>query len=333
MKDIRLEMLEFGYGDIFLDEYFIPSLDELNGTPLSRPIPPLEELKSQNPWLGGIAGYVASTIFRGEEILHACSQQQKPIRRALDVGCGFGGTLVAMGRRGISATGIELDDNRARASRALLRDQGIEGSVLSMDIYDSGFAELEPFDLIISENVIEHVDDPNMFLQRLSEKLAPGGIMYLEFPNMHAIGSVLADAHFSLPLVTLLPRLQAINAVRSKFGQDAGYDVGEYHPRSFYVNKLKSLGLDILSVRPHHRTVKTLGEFDNMLSEVIKHASDTKNLYPKIEEHERHLLLKRTWSYISDAANARSASVANNEVDNINDYLSGAYIVFASRPL
>jgi SAM-dependent methyltransferase len=332
MDGLREQMHQAGYGDIFFDEYYIPLLEELNRGPLPASISSFDDLHRHSSWIGGIAGYIASTLFRGEEIVQACMQKSGSIRRALDVGCGFGGTLVALGRRGVDATGIELDDGRVRGSRTLLRDRGQDGQVISMNIYDKAFRDLEPFDLIITENVIEHVDNPNLFTETLSSKLAPNGVMYIEFPNFRSISGVIADSHFGLPLVTLLPRLQAINAVRSRFGQEAGYDVGEYHSLGFVVNKLKNSGIEIVSAGPHGRACRSLEEFDRLLPDVIRHASDLSAIYPNIQEHEGHFLHDRVWSYIASAAQARSTYVNSNNIGPINDFLADAFVIYARRP-
>jgi SAM-dependent methyltransferase len=98
--------------------------------------------------------------------------------RLLDFGCGSG-WFVAMARdAGFDAHGIELiPDNVAAARDVLKLDTVIEG--------DETALPLEPaFDIIVCNNLIEHLSDPFAFAGQVRRALRPGGLWMLNFPSV-----------------------------------------------------------------------------------------------------------------------------------------------------
>jgi SAM-dependent methyltransferase len=94
----------------------------------------------------------------------------------LDVGCGSGVSLLEAKALGATAFGIEADPNIRPIAAAL-----------SLNIHfgslrDQPFSGLR-FDLVIMNQVIEHLPDPDEALQILSDRLTPAGRMVLVFPN------------------------------------------------------------------------------------------------------------------------------------------------------
>lgn len=83
-----------------------------------------------------------------------------------DAGCGRGEFLKYIASKNPEArlTGIDLIDNRHSSIRFLT------GDVLKTDFG-------RDFDVVCSLAVIEHLDDPALFLRRLEDALKPGGII------------------------------------------------------------------------------------------------------------------------------------------------------------
>lgn len=94
----------------------------------------------------------------------------------LDVGCGSGVSLLEAKALGATAFGIEADPNVKPIAAAL----GL--SIHFGSLQDMPFPE-QRFDLIVMNQVIEHLPDPDLALQALSERLTPNGRMLLVFPN------------------------------------------------------------------------------------------------------------------------------------------------------
>lgn len=62
------------------------------------------------------------------------------------------------------------------------------------------------FDLIIIQDVIEHLSDLKYFIQEVKRVLRINGFIYLSTPNKYSIFNFLADPHFGLPVVSVLKR-------------------------------------------------------------------------------------------------------------------------------
>jgi SAM-dependent methyltransferase len=95
--------------------------------------------------------------------------------RILDAGCGSGRNMLELARFG-SVTGIELSDTSVQLARE--RDVGevLAGSVLEMP-----FAE-DSFDLAVSLDVIEHLEDDLAAMRELRRTVAPGGVLLVTVP-------------------------------------------------------------------------------------------------------------------------------------------------------
>ena len=102
-------------------------------------------------------------------------------RRLLDVGAGNGAYLLSVRSAGWEIVGVEPDP----AAAAVARRTGLdvrEGSIHSLQSGDG------TFDVITMNHVIEHVHEPRKVLSEAFRLLRPGGILYLETPNIESYG-------------------------------------------------------------------------------------------------------------------------------------------------
>jgi len=76
----------------------------------------------------------------------------------------------------------------------------VNGTALQLPFSDNSF------DLIIIQDVIEHLTDVNEFYSEVKRVLKSKGTVYLSTPNKFSIFNFIADPHFGLPLVSLLNR-------------------------------------------------------------------------------------------------------------------------------
>lgn len=103
-------------------------------------------------------------------------------KTALDVGCGAGLLAEPLARLGAQVTAIDA----AAKLIAVARDHA-EAQGLAIDYRHSAVEDLDgQFDLVTSMEVIEHVADPQAFLNSLAARLATGGLLILSTPNRTA---------------------------------------------------------------------------------------------------------------------------------------------------
>ena len=108
-----------------------------------------------------------------------CSLRPLEGKSALDVGCGAGLLAEPLTRLGARVTAIDA----APAVIAVARAHAA-GAVLTIDYRACGVEAVEgQFDLVTSLEVIEHVAEPQAFIDSLAARLAPGGLMILSTPN------------------------------------------------------------------------------------------------------------------------------------------------------
>ena len=93
----------------------------------------------------------------------------------LDAGCGSGRNMVDLARHG-AVTGVELSDTSVELARARDAGEVIAGSVMDMP-FDGG-----TFDLTVSLDVIEHLEDDVGALRELRRVTRPGGALLVTVP-------------------------------------------------------------------------------------------------------------------------------------------------------
>jgi SAM-dependent methyltransferase len=95
--------------------------------------------------------------------------------RILDAGCGSGRNMVELARHG-TVTGVELSKTSVDIARSRGAGEVIEGSVLEMPLAD------DSFDLAVTLDVIEHLQDDLGALRELRRLVAPGGALLVTVP-------------------------------------------------------------------------------------------------------------------------------------------------------
>jgi 2-polyprenyl-6-hydroxyphenyl methylase / 3-demethylubiquinone-9 3-methyltransferase len=109
-------------------------------------------------------------------------------KRILDVGCGAGLLTEPLARLGGAATGVDAAPENIAAAREHAAGQGLAIEYRAGDI---AALEIGSFDLITAMEVIEHVTDPSAFVDALTARLAPGGLLILSTPNRTALSRLL----------------------------------------------------------------------------------------------------------------------------------------------
>jgi 2-polyprenyl-6-hydroxyphenyl methylase/3-demethylubiquinone-9 3-methyltransferase len=112
--------------------------------------------------------------------------------RLLDAGCGGGLVTEPMARLGAHAVGVDAGDKNIKA--AIVHADAVHVDVdYRVGTVEGLIAAGEPkFDIVLSLEVVEHVQDPARFLADCANLLAPGGMMIMATLNRTAKAFALA---------------------------------------------------------------------------------------------------------------------------------------------
>jgi 2-polyprenyl-3-methyl-5-hydroxy-6-metoxy-1,4-benzoquinol methylase len=181
--------------------------------------------------------YLLHDLPRGRQLVRLL-RQWCPLRgrRVLDVGCSHGGAVMALAEQGAEVVGVEIDPRRSEVGRQRVLELGFQVEWHSGDICDATLVrQLGQFDLIICQDVLEHVMDPGLAIRHLVLLLRSGGIVYFVVPNKYSAEFILADHHWKLMGLSLLSRPQGLEYFQLATGIPAQkYDVGYFRTEKYY---------------------------------------------------------------------------------------------------
>ena len=122
----------------------------------------------------------------------------------LDLGCGQGGTAIALAQAGAKVTAVDPDASAISRLQLQMAYDHVDITVkkLSGEMIDT----LETYHAVILWDVIEHVANAQLVLQKIYRALKPGGLLLLATPNRYSPVNIICDPHYGLPLVALCNR-------------------------------------------------------------------------------------------------------------------------------
>jgi len=142
--------------------------------------------------------------------------------------------LLSTGARSLLELGLGHGFSTDNFSRNFERHVVLEGSGAVIDnfrakypqckaevieTYFEQFETEERFDLIVMGFILEHVDDPQLIIERFSRLLAPGGKMFIAVPNAEVMNRRLGQ------LAGLLPDIEALSENDLLLGHKRYYTV------------------------------------------------------------------------------------------------------------
>jgi SAM-dependent methyltransferase len=260
--------------------------------------------------------YALREIQRGRELTRIV-RERIPLmgRRVLDVGCGYGGTLIAFAEQGADAVGVEVNEERARVGRKRLADLGINADLRLDDICDPDVPRrLGTFDVVVAQDVIEHVLDPAQAIRALTLILRPGGVILVQVGNKYSPDQLLADHHYHLPGITLLARPQAIDYFRVATGFEAcHYGVGYWRTERYYRRMFARFGIEVRHLESYGHP-DYVSWYSKMVSDVCRRADQEihPGLRPELDRRVRRRMIAvaRSYAQISELI-AKSAANPN----------------------
>ncbi len=100
----------------------------------------------------------------------------RPGMRILDVGCGWGGPLTYLCKRfGVRGVGLNLSPTQKRAADERVARHGVDVQVHVR--HWAEFEDPEPFDAVLTDEVVVHFNDLGGFFKKAHSLLRPGGRM------------------------------------------------------------------------------------------------------------------------------------------------------------
>jgi len=143
--------------------------------------------------------------------------------RVLDIGASSGEFTYAMAASGFAAEGLEPNEGYAEYAR---RTYGV--TVTNTVLEDAPFAP-SSFDLITLNHVFEHLVDPLAALGLIRGWLAPGGLLFIEVPNLAGVRKQITNVFHHAHIWNFTP--ETLLAVMRKGGFEPVAGTGG-HPTS-----------------------------------------------------------------------------------------------------
>jgi SAM-dependent methyltransferase len=172
---------------------------------------------ARGPWGNAFAHQVLSTT-------RAFREKSDGELDVLDLGCGYGDTAFHLAQTCRSVVGTEPAGELIRVAE----DKRLKSPLPNLTFRKEGVEQLnerERYDLILLDNVYEHLPDHDRALTAITRALRPGGVLYLLTPNK--LWPV--EAHYRLPFLSYLP-LPWANRYLRLTGRGIDYRDASYAP-------------------------------------------------------------------------------------------------------
>jgi 2-polyprenyl-3-methyl-5-hydroxy-6-metoxy-1,4-benzoquinol methylase len=125
--------------------------------------------------------------------------------RILDVGCGVGGASLALAQCGANMLAIDTDATKVAALHRNAHEQKLAVQVMNTPVERLNAAN-NSFHVAVLQDVLEHLTDPALVVQRLSKQLKTSGLLFISTPNRWSPLNMFSDPHWNLPFVGMLSR-------------------------------------------------------------------------------------------------------------------------------
>lgn len=117
--------------------------------------------------------------------------ESSPLRglRILDIGCGAGLLAEAMATLGAEVKGVDPAARNIAIARDHARASGLDISYVQGSVDSLTF---DQFDVVLNMEVVEHVENLELFMTRCCELTRPGGIQFLATINRNPLSWLVA---------------------------------------------------------------------------------------------------------------------------------------------
>ena len=221
----------------------------------SRKKPSLSELLSIYNYYPIFQTMSPITLNRFDELLDYLEQFRKT-NNLIDVGSGDGYFLDRAKLRGWNVFGTEFTDDKVAFSRS--KGIAMHKGVLDVKNYSPGF-----FDVIISIEVLEHINNPLDEIAKFSTLLRQGGAVYLTTPNFNSVSKLLLGENWNIVYYPEHLSYYTSKTLRMLFGKSG-----------FETMKLRTTGISFSRAQQSVNDASRAGEFtatDEKVRQVVEH--------------------------------------------------------------
>jgi 2-polyprenyl-3-methyl-5-hydroxy-6-metoxy-1,4-benzoquinol methylase len=235
--------------------------------------------------------YALENRTRGIQNAERFFRDKPSIESFLDVGCAYGGTVLAMEASGVRrSVGFDLDSgwiNLAMLQQSDLRVKSVSKFLVG-SIEDSDFcASLQQFDVVSCIDVLEHVMDIETTIKNLHSLLNKGGFLYCDITNGFSLKNVESDSHHQLFASVLLDRKWAEKQFHHHFGDNLSYDVGHFPTLDWFEDRFRknNLSFEILTYEPQLMSKEPIRDSAILIGEKLDEYLSQNCLENDLREH------------------------------------------------
>jgi 2-polyprenyl-3-methyl-5-hydroxy-6-metoxy-1,4-benzoquinol methylase len=144
---------------------------------------------------GGYGDYTAQAGWRLEKSARQVREMRERTGllsgRVLDIGSGYGFLRVALGEAGYDHDGLEVSKFAREVASA---SYGFSTHGATLDEHWQDWASR--YDAVTLFDLIEHLEDPVLFLEQVAHVLRPGGVVGVKTPNIDCPEAEVFGAHY-----------------------------------------------------------------------------------------------------------------------------------------
>jgi len=156
---------------------------------------------------------------RGNDI-YRCLPKNLKIKnmKILDLGAGIGTVTAYFSKLHAKVVAVEKDKRFAVILKELRKENNLD-----FQIFGNDFLKLQAkrkFDLIICNDVLEHVKDKEPFVRKMNSVLKNGGLAFVKFPNIKSFVQYVSRDHLLLPFPLskkIMKKLDVYNIKKKDF--------------------------------------------------------------------------------------------------------------------
>ena len=184
-KDSKLEIEDRrlrcrSCGVIFIQNRLSPEFIIWKFYQKRNPIGPTEKYLEKKKYLKKIAEKLEKFLPEGASVF--------------DIGCGGGAFLKFLLDKGYKVSGLEVGESAKEEAERVL---GIKDVVRVGDFLETNFKG-ETFSAILITDVVEHLHNPHLYLEKISSILKPGGLIIIRTPNSDSLMQRLLKSRWML---------------------------------------------------------------------------------------------------------------------------------------